>query len=59
MLVETLDLLHIPSASTTILEADFKALIHRGLNPDQNLPQIIKAYAACLAPSEDALVCTI
>lgn len=59
MLVETLNLLHIPSASTIILEAGFKALIHRGLNPDQKLPEIIKAYAVCLAPSEEALVSTV
>lgn len=35
MLVEVLNLLHIPSASTIILETDFKALAHRGLNSDQ------------------------
>lgn len=56
MLVEVLNLLHIPSASTNILEADFKAVIRRGLNPDQKWSENIKAHAGCLAPSEDALV---
>lgn len=59
MLVETLNLLHVPSASTIILEADFKAVIHRGLNPDRKLPEIIKASVGCLAPSVDALVSTV
>jgi len=50
---------HVPSASTIILEADFKALIHRGLNPNLKLSEIIKACAGCLAPSEDLLVSTV
>lgn len=55
MLAETFNL-HLPSSSTIILVADFKAFVHRGLNPDQKLFEIIKACAGCLAPSEDVLV---
>lgn len=56
MLAETLNLLHIPSATIIILKADFKAFIHSCLNPDRKLSETIKACAGYLAPSEEALV---
>lgn len=49
MLVEVLNL-HIPSASTIILEIDFKTLAHGGLSSDQKFSEIIKACDRCLAP---------
>lgn len=55
MFVQMLNLLHIPSTSTISLEAYFKAFIHRGLNPDQKLSEIIKVSAGSLGTSEDAL----
>lgn len=49
ILVEVLNL-HIPSASTIILEIDFKTLAHGGLSSDQKFSEIIKACDRCLAP---------
>lgn len=56
LLIGMLNPLHIPSASTISLEAYFKALIHRGLNTDQKLSEIIKVSAGSSTTSEDALV---
>lgn len=56
MLIVMLNLPLIPCASTINLEAYFKAFIHRGLNPDQKLFEIIMVSAGSLATSEDTFV---